>query len=45
MLVSPGADGLPLEIGVLYDPEHDVDIVIHAMRARPKYLRIWQAAQ
>ena len=45
MLVSPGADGLLLEIGVLYDPAHDVDIVIHAMRARPQYTRLWQATR
>ncbi len=45
MLVSPGAAGLLLEIGVLYDPEHDSDIVIHAIRARPQYTRLWQATR
>lgn len=45
MLIGPGTDGLPVEIGVLYDPDHDVDMIIHAMRARPKYTRLWQAAR
>ena len=45
MLVSPGTNGLLLEVGVRYDPEHDADIIIHAMRARPLYTRLWQAAR
>ena len=37
MFVGPSTTGEPLEIGVLNDLE--LPIVIHAMTARPKYLR------
>ena len=29
----------------LPESEHDVDIIMHAMRARPQYTRLWQATR
>jgi hypothetical protein len=38
MLIGPAADGALLEIGIL-DIEGEDPVVIHAMPARPKFLR------
>jgi hypothetical protein len=41
MLIGPATSGEPLEVGVVVD---DVGVaIIHAMRARPKFLRGWWA--
>ena len=37
MLTGPARDGTPLEVGVA--DSHDGPVFVHAMRARPKYLR------
>jgi hypothetical protein len=39
MLIGPSKTGLPLEIGVVTDDEGTA--VIHAMKARPKFLKGW----
>ena len=39
MLIGPSTTGLPLEIGVVTDDEGTA--VIHAMDARPKFLKGW----
>ena len=38
MLIGPGRNGAPLEIGVRYHPDVDCDVIFHAMAARRKYL-------
>lgn len=38
MIIGPGETGRLLEIGVLADDDNDY--VIHAMPARPKYLKL-----
>ena len=39
MLIGPSSTGVPLEIGVVTDDEGTA--VIHAMNARPKFLKGW----
>ena len=39
MLIGPSTTGTPLEIGVVTDEEGTA--VIHAMNARPKFLKGW----
>jgi hypothetical protein len=39
MLIGPSTTGVPLEIGVVTDDEGTA--VIHAMNARPKFLKWW----
>jgi hypothetical protein len=39
MLIGPSTTGVPLEIGVVTD--EDGTAVIHAMGARPKFLKGW----
>jgi hypothetical protein len=39
MFIGPATNGEPLEIGVVTDDEGTA--VIHAMRARPKFLKGW----
>lgn len=39
VLIGPSMTGLPLEIGVVTDDEGTA--VIHAMSARPKFLKGW----
>jgi hypothetical protein len=39
MFIGPTTSGEPLEIGVVTDDEGTA--VIHAMRARPKFLKGW----
>ncbi|MBT1165615.1 hypothetical protein JS539_02320 [Bifidobacterium simiarum] len=40
IFVGPGITGMVwYEIGVVMHPSHDQITVIHAMKARPKYLR------
>ena len=39
MLVGPRHDAQMCEIGVRYDADDDVDVIFHAMIARPRFLR------
>ncbi|MCB0975636.1 MAG: hypothetical protein KDB86_13945 [Actinobacteria bacterium] len=39
MLIGPSQNGEPLEIGVVIDANGTA--IIHAMRARPKFLKGW----
>jgi hypothetical protein len=39
MFIGPSCAGEPLEIGVVTDD--DGTAIIHAMRARPKFLKGW----
>lgn len=39
MLIGPASSGEPLEVGVVVDD--DGVAIIHAMRARPKFLKGW----
>lgn len=39
LFIGPHRSGAPLEIGVVTDP--DGEAIIHAMPARPKFLKGW----
>ena len=39
MLVGPRHHAQMCEIGVRYDADDDVDVIFHAMIARPRFLR------
>jgi hypothetical protein len=39
MFIGPSGSGQPLEVGVVIDD--DGEAIIHAMHARPKFLKGW----
>ncbi|WP_420439798.1 hypothetical protein [Candidatus Poriferisodalis sp.] len=39
MITGPRRDGHVLEVGFRYDPDTETNFILHAMIARPKYLR------